>query len=223
MSLMQKKFVEKYKWINKDEMLDIVAISQSSPGAIAINASIMVGYRIAGFWGALCTLLGAILPPLVIISAITFFYTVFSQNLYVGYFLKGMQAGIAAVIVDVIYKMAAGFVKKKDILSMALMAAAFCLSYFLEINVILIIAGAIALGTAYHFCAKAVKAKKQKRQAERTDSNGAQDLPIDKKMKRIYRDYPIRRTRDDISEFIVGIYSNRIVYNWGRICRPAAD
>jgi chromate transport protein ChrA len=99
----------------------------------------------------------------------------------VGYFLKGMQAGIAAVIVDVIYKMAAGFVKKKDILSMALMAAAFCLSYFLEINVILIIAGAIALGTAYHFCAKAVKAKKQKRQAERTDSNGAQDLPIDKK------------------------------------------
>ena len=65
------------------------------------------------------------------------------------------------------------------------------------------------------FARKPLKLKKQKRQAERTDSNGAQDLPIDKKMKRIYRDYPIRRTRDDISEFIVGIYSNRIVYNWG--------
>ena len=56
-SLLQKKFVEKFKWISEKKMLDIVAISQSS-GAIAVNSSILIGYRMAGFWGALSTLLG---------------------------------------------------------------------------------------------------------------------------------------------------------------------
>ena len=63
--LMRKKFVEKLHWLDEQEMLDLTAIAQSSPGAIAVNASILVGYRVAGVPGALLTVAGTILPPLV--------------------------------------------------------------------------------------------------------------------------------------------------------------
>ncbi len=66
--LMRKKFVEELKWIDEEEMLNLVAISQSAPGAIAVNTSIMVGYRIAGVFGAFVTILGTVLPPLIIIT-----------------------------------------------------------------------------------------------------------------------------------------------------------
>lgn len=153
-SFMQKKFVEKFGWINKDEMLDIVAISQSSPGAIAINASILIGYRIGGILGALCTLLGTILPPLVVISVISFFYEAFRDSGIVAAALKAMQAGIAAVVVDVIYKMSKGYFKEKDFMSLFLMAAAFSLSVFLNVNVIFIILGAIVFGIGWYFLDK---------------------------------------------------------------------
>lgn len=150
-SFMQKKFVEKFGWINKDEMLDIVAISQSSPGAIAINASILIGYRIGGILGALCTLFGTILPPLAVITVISFFYEAFRDSGIVAAALKAMQAGIAAVVVDVIYKMSKGYFKDKDYVSLILMAAAFCLSVFLNVNVIFIILGAIIFGIGWYF------------------------------------------------------------------------
>ena len=69
--LMRKKFVEELGWIEEQEMMDLTAIAQSSPGAIAVNASILVGYRVAGFRGAMLTVLGTILPPLFIISVIS--------------------------------------------------------------------------------------------------------------------------------------------------------
>ncbi|MFW5780822.1 MAG: chromate transporter [Bacillota bacterium] len=153
-SLLQKKFVEKFKWINEKEMLDIVALSQSSPGAIAINSSILIGYRMAGFWGAICTLCGTILPPLVIITGISFFYEAFRDNEIVSAVLRGMQAGIAAVIVDVVYRMGKRYFIEKDFFSIGLIILAFSLSFFLEINVIFIILGGIALGIGLHLIKK---------------------------------------------------------------------
>lgn len=164
--LMQKRFVENYKWISKEEMLDIVAISQSSPGAIAINASVLIGYRLGGVLGSICTLLGAILPPLVIISGVSFIYAAFSNNLYVAGFLKGMQAGISAVIADVIYKMGKGYFKQKDYLSVVLMLIAFSLSFFFNVNVIFIILGALVFGVVYYFIRKYFGIKKEKRNIE---------------------------------------------------------
>ena len=61
--LMRKTFVEKYHWLSENEMMDLTAIAQSAPGAIAVNAAILVGYRIAGVVGALITVLGTVLPP----------------------------------------------------------------------------------------------------------------------------------------------------------------
>ena len=100
--LMRKKFVEKLHWLDEQEMLDLTAIAQSSPGAIAVNASILVGYRVAGVPGALLTVAGTILPPLVIIAVISMFYTAFRDNVFVGMAMNGMLAAVAAVICDVV-------------------------------------------------------------------------------------------------------------------------
>ena len=70
-TLMKKKFVDEYHWIEEDEMLDLIAIAQSSPGAIAVNGAIVVGYKLAGLAGALTAIAGTIIPPFVIISSET--------------------------------------------------------------------------------------------------------------------------------------------------------
>lgn len=72
-TLMKNKFVDELHWIDEEEMLDLVAIAQSSPGAIAVNGAIVVGYKLAGLPGVLLSILGAILPPMIILSAISFF------------------------------------------------------------------------------------------------------------------------------------------------------
>ena len=147
--LMRKKFVEQYKWIEEEEMLDLVAISQSCPGAIAVNASVLIGYRVGGVAGALATVLGTSLPPLIILSVISYFYQAFRSNLYVGYALKGMQAGVAAVIIDVVYTMAADVVKKKKWLPIVIMVLSFIFAYFFDVNVILIIALCAVVGLIF--------------------------------------------------------------------------
>lgn len=137
--LMKKRFVDKLKWIEEDEMLNLVAISQSSLGAIAINASILVGYRMAGIPGSIVTVCGTVLPPLFILTVISFFYTSFKESRAVNALLKGMQAGVAAVIIDVVLSMGIKIVKGKKILSILTMAAAFIAAFFFHINVVLII------------------------------------------------------------------------------------
>lgn len=92
-------------------MLDLTAIAQSSPGAMAVNASILVGYRVSGVLGAFVAIVGTVLPPLIILSVISLFYTAFRDNLYVGFLLKAMQAGVSAVIVDVVIDMGGDILK----------------------------------------------------------------------------------------------------------------
>ena len=137
--LMKKKFVDNLHWIEEEEMLDLTAIAQSSPGAIAVNASILVGYRVAGVVGALVTILGTVLPPLIILSVISLFYQAFRDNLVVSAVLQGMQAGVAAVIVDVTVTMGWGVAKEKNVLSILMMAAAFVATYVFNVNVAFIV------------------------------------------------------------------------------------
>ena len=111
--LMRERFVKELHWIEEEEMLDLTAIAQSSPGSIAINASILVGYHVAGIPGALITVVGSALPPLIIISIISAFYQAFRSNKYVSMAMAGMLAGVAAVIFDVVINMAWPILKKK--------------------------------------------------------------------------------------------------------------
>lgn len=119
-TLMKKKFVDEYHWIGEDEMLDLVAIAQSSPGAIAVNGAIVVGYKLLGIPGALVAILGTILPPFVIIAAISVCYNVFRSNFFVAQMLSGMQAGVGAVIASVTYDMGAPIVKEKILCHLSL-------------------------------------------------------------------------------------------------------
>ncbi len=149
--LMQKKFVEELKWIEEDEMLDLVAIGQSAPGPIAVNTSILVGYRMAGIPGAFLTVFGTVLPPLIIITVISYFYIAFRDNKFVNALLLGMQAGMAAVIVDVIIGMASKIIKNKHVLPIIVMIAAFIATALLNVNIIIIllICGGLGAYTTY--------------------------------------------------------------------------
>lgn len=137
--LMRKKFVEELGWIEEQEMLDFTAIAQSSPGPIAVNASILVGYHVAGIPGALLTALGTVLPPLVVISVISLFYQAFRDNAVVNVVMAGMLCGVAAVICDVVITMSRSIFKEKRILPVVMLAAAFVAVRFLGVNIILII------------------------------------------------------------------------------------
>ncbi len=137
--LMRKKFVEELGWIEEEEMMDLVAIAQSSPGAIAVNASIVVGYHVAGLLGALTTVLGTILPPLIIISVISFFYQAFRDNIIVNMAMTGMLAGVAAVICDVVISMAKNIFQQKRVLPILVLAASFVAVRFFGVNIIIII------------------------------------------------------------------------------------
>lgn len=148
-TLMRKKFVDEYHWIDEDEMLDLVAIAQSAPGAIAVNGAIVVGYKIAGILGIVVSILATILPPFLIISVISVFYQLFQNNMLIVSLLDGMQAGVGAVICVVVVQMASGILKLKNPVFLLIMVIAFVANYVFGINVIFIILTCILLGTVY--------------------------------------------------------------------------
>ena len=144
--LMRKQFVDRLGWLEEQEMLDLTAIAQSSPGPIAVNAAILLGYRVAGVPGALVTMLGAVIPPLVILSVISLFYDAFRSNLIVSRVMKGMQAGVAAVILDVVCSLGTGVLKERSAVHLAVMVCAFAAAWVFDVGVVYIILGAACVG-----------------------------------------------------------------------------
>ena len=154
-------------WIDEEEMLDLVAIAQSCPGAIAVNGAIVVGYKLAGLTGVLCSVIATVIPPFVILSAISFCYAAFRSNLIVGWMLNGMQSGVGAVIMEVSWGMASGIVKEKQYLSIIIMVAAFIANYFYKVSAIVLILICIALGV--------VLTLYREKKAQKNDRNTSQD------------------------------------------------
>lgn len=144
--LMKERFVERLGWLNEDELAELTALGQSAPGAMVVNATALMGYRLLGFWGAVCALLGTALPPLVILSLASIFYEYIRDNSYVSAAFHGMRAGVAAVIADTVVTMSAPYLKKDKLPSIAIMAAAFIAAFCFEINVAFIIIACGALG-----------------------------------------------------------------------------
>ena len=149
--LMRRKFVEELHWIEEEEMMDLTAIAQSSPGAIAVNASHLVGYRVAGIFGALITVSGTVLPPLVIISIISLFYKAFRDNVIVNMAMAGMLAGVAAVICDVVITMTKSIWSQKKRLPVLVLLLSFAAVRFFGVNIILVILICGMLGAADMF------------------------------------------------------------------------
>lgn len=139
-TLMKKKFVDTLHWITEEEMLDLVAIAQSAPGAIAVNGAIVVGYKLSGLAGVFTAVLATILPPFVVISVISVCYALFRDNQIISMVLLGMQAGVGAVIASVVCDMGLSVLKGKDnVVSTIIMLAAFLAGCVFHVNVVLII------------------------------------------------------------------------------------
>lgn len=143
--MIRKYFVEKGKKFSEEELLNMAAVGQSSPGAIAINLAALAGYRTAGFAGAVVSCIGGVLPPFLILSVISTCYAAFRSNQIVSVVLKGMEAGVAALIVDVVLDMSVKVFKEKQPLLSVLLPACFIASFFFGVNVILIVVASAAI------------------------------------------------------------------------------
>lgn len=105
MPIIKKVYVDDKKILVEDDMLDLIALAQSIPGAMAINTSMLVGYKLRGNGGALVSLVGAFLPPLLIISIISVFYQIFQTNPIIQAVLSGMRGAVSAVMIFAAYNM----------------------------------------------------------------------------------------------------------------------
>ena len=159
-TLMKHKFVDELGWLDEQEMLDMTVLSQSSPGPIAVTAAILVGWRTAGFWGMAVAVLGTIIPPMLILSVISFFYEAFAANRYVALVLRGMQAGVAAVIMDVVCSLGLKVFRGRSVPRIILMFLAFAAAFFLHLNVMLILLAAAAVGVVLAYAEKRKEGRK---------------------------------------------------------------
>ncbi len=146
--MMRKKFCDELHWVTDDEVLDMTAIAQSAPGALAVNSAVIFGYRIAGIAGALISVLATVIPPIVIISVVCMIYDAFSSNQIVQTALQVMRAGVAAIIVDVVIDLAHNVISTRNVLNIVLMIAAFIATWYFKVSSIVIILLFIALGIA---------------------------------------------------------------------------
>jgi len=137
--LMRRRFSEELKWVAPEEMMDMIAIGQSAPGPIAVNTSILLGYRLMGLKGALVSVLGTALPPLIVLTVVSMFYDAFRESAWVAALLNAMRAGVAAVIADVVWTLAGGVFRKRRALPVALMVAAFLAVWAFKVSVVLVL------------------------------------------------------------------------------------
>lgn len=142
--LVQDEVVEKKKWLSNDEMLDMIAIAESTPGVIAVNTATYVGYNIGKFWGSLIATIGVVLPSLVMICVIAYFFDDFLNIPVVSVIFKGIRIGVSVLILNAAIKMYKGI--DKTIINYVIILIALTLSLLTSINSIFIILIGAVLG-----------------------------------------------------------------------------
>ena len=142
--LIQREVVETKQWITDDDVLEILAIAESTPGPIAINAATFVGYRVAGTFGAFCATMGVVLPSFFIIYALSFVIREFQELKFVQYAFFGIRAAVLALVIKALLSMYKQC--KKNAVSYILMAAAFIAVAFLNFSIFPVIIGCALIG-----------------------------------------------------------------------------
>ena len=177
-TLMKQKFVDELHWIQEDEMLDLIAIAQSAPGAIAVNGAIVVGFKLAGVLGAVTAIVATIIPPFLVITVISYFYELFRDNYIVSSVLSGMQAGVGAVIASVVLDMGGGVLKQKSVLSIVVMLTAFVATYVYKINAVYIILACIpAANMTRQICRTLLSRKRKSSRRNRNSRHSKSNKP----------------------------------------------
>lgn len=142
--LIQKEIVEKKKWLSDNEIMDVIAIAESTPGPIAVNAATFVGYKVAGVSGAFMATLGVVLPSFLIIMLISVIYNAFKELEYVKYAFWGIRVGVLALIIKALVNMFKQC--PKDVFSYIIMIAVFVAACIFKVNVLILIAVAATMG-----------------------------------------------------------------------------
>ncbi|MBQ8979080.1 MAG: chromate transporter [Oscillospiraceae bacterium] len=145
--LIQREICENKKWLDESDILEIVAIAESTPGPEAVNAATFVGSRTAGTLGAACATLGVVLPSFLIISLISFVLKSFQEWEAVQYAFMGIRAGVLALILKAVYTMFTA--AKKHAVSYVIMVAALVLTAFLKTDAVLVIIGCGIFGLVW--------------------------------------------------------------------------
>jgi len=142
--LIQREIAEDKKWITDDDILDIIAIAESTPGPIAINAATFVGYKVCGFWGAFFSTLGIVIPSFVIIALLSFIIREFQELKAVKYAFYGIRAGVLALVFKAFFTM----YKKspKNIISYVISIGAFIAAGIFKVNVLIVIIACAIVG-----------------------------------------------------------------------------
>ena len=135
--LVKKELSEKKGYISENEIVDMLAVSESTPGSIAVNIATFVGYKIGGVFGSVCSTLGVVMPSFIIISILSFFIEAFKTNLYVSYAFWGVRAAVMALILSALITVFTH--TPKGYLAVIIMLASFLSTAFFGISAIYVL------------------------------------------------------------------------------------
>ncbi|KOA21290.1 putative chromate transport protein [Clostridium homopropionicum DSM 5847] len=135
--IIEAEVVNKKRWLEKEEFLDILAISQSFPGALAVNSSIFIGYKIGGILGGILALLGVVLPSFFIILIVAIFFQQFRNNPTVELVFKGISAAVPMLVLVAVISLSKSV--NKNLINLAIVLFTVIAISFLKIHPILVI------------------------------------------------------------------------------------
>ena len=171
LGLLENEFVRKRKWTDHEEFLDMVALSESTPGPIAINAATYLGYKTAGFWGALLATVGVVIPSFVIIYAISLFFDAFLSLRLVAAAFRGIQVAVIWLILSAGLGMLRS-IKRTPLSIVLLLLSALTLLlttlFAVHVSTIVILLLGGTVGLAAHFTTRLIGSKKEKKEQEET-------------------------------------------------------
>lgn len=145
--VMHKEIVENKKWIDDETMLELITISEATPGPFAINGATYIGYQHKKFLGAFFATIGVVLPSFFVIILVSLFLQAFSQNELIQNALKGISAGVSVLIFNALFKLSKKV--KINVINMALLMTAFLVSFFTNFSIILLLLLTAIFGFLY--------------------------------------------------------------------------
>jgi chromate transporter len=202
-TMIEREVVEKHKFLTHDELMDVFAIAESTPGAVAVNVATFVGTRVAGIFGGVFTTVGLMLPSIIIIMTLSYIIDLVRDNKWVGYLFKGIRAGVLVLIAKAVLSFFRSM--RKDWFDFVLLIAAFLIAFLTEVSVIYIILGTIVICVLAIVIKNAVEKKKAKQdeisnnEDESTDSH-TENEPTDDTAVEVHNEETIVDEENAIAE-----------------------
>lgn len=172
-TMIEREVVEKHKFLTHDELMDVFAIAESTPGAVAINVATFVGTKVAGIFGGIFATFGLMLPSMIIIMALSYIIDLVRDNKWVGYLFKGIRAGVLVLIAKAVLSFFRNM--RKDWFDFVLLIPSFLIAFLTDVSVIYIILGTIVICILALVIKNAINKKKAKEKGETQDGETPAD------------------------------------------------